>query len=73
MAEGQDRLITVGAARDMLRISRARMTELIAKGTLPTQPSPLDGRVKLVKLSDVEALARQAGREIDEGKSDAAA
>jgi hypothetical protein len=49
------------------------MTELIAKGTLPTQPSPLDGRVKLVKLSDVEALARQAGREIDEGKSDAAA
>jgi len=35
--------------------------------------TPLDGRVKLVLLADVEALARASGREIEEGKEAAAA
>ena len=71
MAEGKK--ITVAEARDILRISPANMARLIKAGTLKTEPSPIDGRVKLVLLADVEALARASGREIEEGKEAAAA
>jgi hypothetical protein len=73
MTEASDKLITVAAARELLGISRTRMSELIANGSLKWQPSPLDRRVKLVKFADIQELARRAGREIDEGKSEAAA
>lgn len=46
-------------ARKFLGISFAKMTSLINSGTIKFEQDPLDHRVKLVKLADLEALKRQ--------------
>jgi excisionase family DNA binding protein len=48
--------ITVGEARERLGISKPKMAQLIRDGVLATVTSPLDRRVKLVRVADVEAL-----------------
>ncbi len=55
-------LMTVGEAREYLRVSRAKMTKLIKDGVLPSEPDPLDGRIRLVKRADVEALAERSAK-----------
>lgn len=50
-------LLTVGEARARLGVSKPKMAQLIREGILATTDSPLDRRVKLVRLADVEALA----------------
>jgi len=57
-----DDIISVGEARKILRVSPSRMAELIASCALAAEPNPLDRRGKLLKRSEVEALARRAGR-----------
>jgi hypothetical protein len=52
----EEDLITVGEARELLGVGKRKMAELIAMGTVLTQPDPLDRRIKLVKRSEVEAL-----------------
>lgn len=54
--------ITVAEARQILRVSKPRMTDLLKEGTLIAEDNPLDRRSKVVKRADVEALARKAGR-----------
>ena len=51
-----DRLIKVTDAQRMLIVSKKKMASLLAEGTLPFELDPLDKRVKLVKLADVERL-----------------
>jgi hypothetical protein len=41
-------------------VGTRKIAALIASGALPTQPDPLDERVKLIKRSDVEALAARS-------------
>jgi excisionase family DNA binding protein len=55
-------LMTVGEARAYLGIGRNKMAKLIAEGTLPTQPDPLDKRIRLIKRADVEQLAEQSSK-----------
>jgi hypothetical protein len=49
--------VTVGRARERLGISKPKMAQLIRDGVLATVTSPLDKRVKLVRVADIEALA----------------
>ena len=51
-----DRLIKVTDAQRMLNVSKKKMASLLAEGTLLFELDPLDKRVKLVKMSDVERL-----------------
>lgn len=55
--------MTVGEAREFLGIGRRKMAELTREGgLLRTTPDPLDGRIKLVKRSDVERLRDQSAK-----------
>jgi hypothetical protein len=47
-------------ARKFLGISFAKMTALISSGILPFEEDPLDGRVKLVRRVDLEALRQRS-------------
>lgn len=51
--------LKLSQARKFLGISFAKMTSLINSGTIEFEQDPLDHRVKLVKLADLEALKRQ--------------
>jgi excisionase family DNA binding protein len=50
-------LMTIGEAQHRLGVSKKKIAQLIRDGELVTLPNPLDRRIKLVKRSDVEALA----------------
>jgi hypothetical protein len=49
-------LLKVVEAQKRLGVSKKKMASLLAEGTLPFQLDPLDKRVKLVRLSDVDRL-----------------
>jgi hypothetical protein len=51
--------VTVAVARDMVRVSKRRIAEMLEDGTLPSEPNPFDKRSKLIKRSDVEQLLRK--------------
>ena len=59
MTQSSPQWLTVGEARELLRVSKATMSRLIGDGVLQTQPAPLDRRVKLVRRADVERLQAQ--------------
>jgi hypothetical protein len=61
MPEG---LITVGEARELLGVGKRKMAALIAAGTLPTEPDPLDKRIKLVRIADVDALRARSTKKV---------
>lgn len=48
--------MTAREAAEYMRISKRKMWQLLSQGVLASQDDPLDGRVKLVKRADVEAL-----------------
>ena len=54
--------ISVAEARDLLGVSKTRIATMIARGELAWEHNPVDRRGKLVKRSDVEALAVKAGK-----------
>jgi excisionase family DNA binding protein len=54
--------MTVAEAVEYLGIGNKKMAKLLKEGTLSWQPDPLDGRSKLVKRSDVDALMARSGR-----------
>lgn len=54
---GEDYL-TIREARELLGISKMKMTQLIRDGAVPTYDSLLDKRVKMLRRGDVERLAR---------------
>jgi len=51
-----NQLVKVTEAQKLLNVSKKKMASLLAEGTLPFQTDPLDKRVKLVKMVDVERL-----------------
>jgi hypothetical protein len=55
------RMITLTEARKILGVSPNKMSKLVTDGTLHHELDPLDGRVKLVLLREVEKL-RQFSR-----------
>jgi excisionase family DNA binding protein len=57
-----DDLLTTAQVRQMLGISKQKMAHLIASGELHTQPDPLDGRVKLIRRSEVDALLARSSK-----------
>lgn len=55
---GEDEYITVAEAREILGVSKPKMTRLLKEGKLlRTEPNPLDQRSKLLRRAEVEALA----------------
>jgi excisionase family DNA binding protein len=63
MSAPDDDLLTVGQARALLGVGKRKMAELLRSGALPSQPDVLDGRIKLVKRTAVDALLRQSKKE----------
>jgi len=55
-------LMTVGEAREYLRVSKNKMAELIHEGVLVTERDPLDKRIRLVRRADVEQLAERSAK-----------
>ena len=51
-----EQLINVTEAQKLLNVSKKKMASLLAEGTLPFVLDPLDKRVKLVRIIDVEQL-----------------
>jgi hypothetical protein len=51
-----DQLINVAEAQKLLGVSKKKMASLLAEATLRFVQDPLDKRVKLVRLADVERL-----------------
>jgi excisionase family DNA binding protein len=49
--------VTVRQAQALLGVSRDVIAKLLREGTLPWERNPLDTRSKLIKRSDVDALA----------------
>ena len=52
------KLIKLHEARKILGISSNKIAHLVSTGALPFETNPLDRRVKLVRLRDVQALQR---------------
>jgi hypothetical protein len=56
------RKINLTQARKILGVSPNKMSKLISNGTLAYEEDPLDQRVKLVFLKDVENLKRLSAK-----------
>lgn len=54
--------INLSQARKILGVSPNKMSKLVNDGTLPYVQDPLDQRVKLVLLKDVENLKRLSAK-----------
>jgi predicted XRE-type DNA-binding protein len=48
--------INLSEAAQLLKVSRPKMSQLVASGVLSTKDDPLDRRVKLVSRSEVMSL-----------------
>lgn len=57
-------LIKVTEAQKMLGVSKKKMASLLSEGTLSYETDPLDKRVKLVKLIDIERLMEPRLRKV---------
>ena len=57
-------LIKVSEAQRLLGVSKKKMASLIAEGTISYESDPLDKRVKLVKMADVERLMEPRLRKV---------
>jgi hypothetical protein len=64
MNDIQSSLIKVTEAQRMLGVSKKKMASLLAEGTLAFETDPLDKRVKLVQLVDVERLMEPRLRKV---------
>jgi excisionase family DNA binding protein len=64
MTKQEDELMTAGEAREYLGVGKQKMARLLVDGTLPSEPDPLDRRIRLVKRSDVEALASRSSKKV---------
>ena len=59
----QEDYITSTEARELLGVSKGKMTAMIRNGEIPVYPDPVDKRVKLIKRADVDAwLAKMLRR-----------
>ena len=54
-----EQLINVTEAQKLLNVSKKKMASLLAEGTLPYVLDPLDKRVKLISIADLEHLMEQ--------------
>jgi hypothetical protein len=54
--------INLSQARKILGVSPNKMSKLVSDGTLPYEQDPLDQRVKLVFVKDVENLKRLSAK-----------
>lgn len=55
----QPRLIKVTDAQKLLRVSKKKMASLLAEGVIHFISDPLDKRLKLVEVEDIERLLSQ--------------
>jgi excisionase family DNA binding protein len=53
-----DKYVTVAQAQAMLGVSKTKIARMISRGELTFVRHALDQRVKLIKRTDVERLAR---------------
>jgi len=57
MAKSEGEYVSVAEAREILGVSKPRMTEMLKDGTLPWEPNPVDRRGKILRRVDVLRLA----------------
>ncbi len=61
--ESEGEYITVAEAREILGVSKPKMTRMLKEGKLlHTEPNPLDMRSKLLRRAEVEKLAARLPR-----------
>lgn len=53
--------LTASEARNLMGVTQFKMTQLLKTGELPSERSLRDGRVRLIKRSDMEAWIARAG------------
>jgi hypothetical protein len=56
MAEMASEYVTVAEAREILGVTKYKMTDLIYRGVLKTFDNEADRRSRLIRRADVEAL-----------------
>lgn len=67
----QERLVSATDARKIIEtrlgknFTQSKMTRLMQSGALPSQPSVLDARKRLIKLSDLEKWLVEAEKELE--------
>ena len=66
-----DGFVTVGAAQRQLGVSKVTIVKIVKDAGIPTYRDPRNGRVRLLRVSDVERLT-QPILETGEGNAQAA-
>lgn len=59
-----DEYISVAQAREILGVSEPKMAQLLKSGQLASEPNPVDRRGKILKRSEVEALAAKLPKRV---------
>ncbi len=65
-----ERLISATEARDIInerlrqKLSPSKITRLLQSGEIPSRPSMLDKRKRMIKISDLEHWIEEAKREL---------
>jgi hypothetical protein len=74
MAEGYrppEGFVTMGDAQQRLGVSKVTIVNIVRKAAIPTFRDPRNGRVRLLRVEDVERLTHPVP-ESDEGNAQAA-
>lgn len=57
-----EQYVTATEARELLQVSKGKLTAMIKSGEMPTYPDPRHKQAKLIKMSDIHAWLAKAVR-----------
>ena len=60
--------VTITEAADRLKVRRNKISRLASRGVIETRDNPLDARVRLVNLNELQALFKKYGGSLGEDK-----
>ena len=58
----EETYVTATEARELMQVSKGKLTSMIKLGEIPTYPDPRHKQAKLIKLSDIQAWLKKAVR-----------
>ncbi len=58
----EETYVTATEAREILQVSKGKLTAMIKSGEMPTYPDPRHKQAKLIKMSDITAWLAKAVR-----------
>ena len=65
----EERWVKMKDAAKLLGVNPSRISQLVARGVLRIKPHPLDKRIKLVDLSQIEKIRKELNQIETEGVS----